>query len=180
MRGIAIVVFAVIVVVIGATTTASQVPTIQVYFDESLTLTNKPCQGVGVIDQCYVVVSSANDFFSDAIYRIVYPPEMTWVADNTGGTDDGTSPDGLWTFFWVWDGSVPVVVNTVTFQWECDFCPTLDIPVVTVESAPHEGGLGILTVSTGWKDALGLTSVVCAALPVEETTWGVVKALYSE
>jgi hypothetical protein len=64
----------------------------------------------------------------------------------------------------------------------CESCDaTYNDSPVTVDPHPSFGVLGI----TRWPDivqvpGVGMTSLICSTLPVEQSTWGKVKALYTE
>jgi hypothetical protein len=78
------------------------------------------------------------------------------------------------------NGFSAVYVCGAQFLWKCDNCVIEDIEIVVVEH-PHTGVLGF----TNFPDykvvpAVGMTSLICATVSSEETTWGQIKSLYSE
>jgi hypothetical protein len=72
------------------------------------------------------------------------------------------------------------VVQTVTVLWMCDDCaPTnQDAPMIVM---PYPGQPWVRAVEWPGLDphiGVGMTSLICSTSPVQETTWGQIKALY--
>jgi hypothetical protein len=116
-----------------------------------------------------------------AEYKVEYPPEMIWLADNTGGIDIGSSDIGIAT---TWplpqNAFVPFAVNEVTVLFNCEGCPRTDIPILVVPNPTAPSGQ---VQAVRWPDvalipAIGMLSYICPTVPAEETSWGGVKALY--
>jgi hypothetical protein len=173
----------VVLALVGASVASAQTPFIAVYFDENFTSLQKTCPGPGP-DDLYVVLSNANTFVSGAEYRIAYPAAMTWLADtNTPPVALGISPNGISLGFALpQNGFFAVLLHTVRIIWNCSDCVVLDAPI---EVLPHPLNPNGFIQYTDWPNfdlfnALGLTSQVCPTVATEETTWGQVKALYSE
>jgi len=183
MRIATTVVFALVLAVFGATVASAQTPFVAVYFDQNFTTLQKDCPGPG-LDELYVVLVNANSFVSGAEYQIFYPGSITWLADtNTPPVTIGSSPTGISLGFNIpQNGYFAVLLHTVQILWNCADCSVTNDPIV-VGPNPFSGAL--TPQWTDWPNydlfgALGLTSQVCATVATEETTWGQVKALYSE
>ena len=178
---------ALMIVMVGAA--SAQIPFIAVYFDQWHSVEAlppppcaDPCPGVGVIDYLWVALANANTFVTGVDFKVDYPPEMIWMQDLgtqpavIGNTRDGLSmgwalPQNGW-------GAVPIC--TVKFMWNCDACPAPNIPVVVVPN-PTTSFLGYTDYPNyDTFSAVGLTALICACIPAEETTWGQVKALFGE
>lgn len=184
MRIATTVVFALLLVaVIGANVASAQTPFIAVYFDNALTSQTKDCPGP-VADVLYVALSNANTFVSGAEYAITYPASISWLAD-TGlpPVALGNSPTGISLGFNLpQNGFFAVHLQQALIIWNCQACVVSNDPITVV---PHPLNPAGKVQYTDWPnfdlfDAVGLTSLVCAVVATEETTWGQVKALYSE
>jgi hypothetical protein len=168
----------------------AQTPNIQFYFDVNTTMASMDCPGSGGPVSGYVVAANLGVFFSSIDYSISYPPSMTWVADASvdpvNQLNIGTTPTGV-ASAWALpqNGFEPIKIMQVLFDWNCenlcaDALPGGDPLVIQ----PYPGQTSIRYVR--WPDnvvfeAVGMTSLVCpGAVPVEETNWGQVKALYGE
>jgi hypothetical protein len=183
MRIATTVVFALALAVFGATIASAQTPFVAVYFDQNFTTLQKNCPGPG-LDELYVVLVNANAFVSGAEYQISYPGTITWLADQgTPPVTIGSSPTGISLGFSVpQNGYFAVLLHTVQVLWNCSDCSVTNDPIVVGDN-PLTPDVGVLW--TDWPNydlfvALGLTSQVCPTVATEETTWGQVKALYSE
>jgi hypothetical protein len=185
-RALALVVaFALTVVVIGAA--SAQIPFIAVYFDQYYSVEAlppppcaDPCPGIGVIDYAWIALVNANRFVTGVDFAVNYPPEMIWLADlDTQPVLIGSTPTG---FSMGWglpqNGFAPVPICKVKFMWNCAGCPAPNIPVKVVAN-PNTGDLAFTDFpSFAIYPAVGLTALICACVPAEETTWGQVKALF--
>jgi len=178
----AIGVFALLTVLCGAA--SAQVPFIATYFDAAYTqeTSPNPCPGVGTPGNLWISLNNANAFVTGVEFAVSYPPEMVWMADqDTQPVTVGNTPGGF-SMGWALpqNGFYRIPVCKVVFLWNCDYCTRTNIPIVVV---PHP-----ITGTLGYTDypmytlhqAVGLTSLICQTIPVEETTWGQVKSLYSE
>jgi len=160
----------------------AQTPYIAVFFDRTLTRMDKDCPGNGIADSVFVVAIGFNTFVSGIDYAIDYPGTMTWLQDlDTAPVTIGTTPTGI-SEGWgnPKNGFNPLVVAKVIFRWACNACDVEDDPIVVVPN-PHTGDLA----ATDFPDfnlipAVGMTSLVCATVPTEDTTWGKIKSLYKE
>ena len=73
-----------------------------------------------------------------------------------------------------------MLVCEVLVTWMCDACVGNENAELVVN--PYFNQTDVQ--ATRWPDnvlftAIGMTSLVCATVPTEETSWGKVKALYS-
>jgi hypothetical protein len=181
----AMVTIAVVLVAFAAVSVQAQTtPTVGVYFDQAYTVMQKPCAGPNVMDYAYVVAYNFNAFLSGIEYMISYPPSVTWVADldipaaTIGNTTTGISMG----FATPRNGFGPVLIHRVAFLWQCMGCDATneDDPFVVL---PHpEFGFVRATDFPDFEfiNGVGMTSLVCATVPVNETTWGKIKSLYEE
>jgi hypothetical protein len=126
------------------------------------------------------VASNFGMWMSAIEYGIIYPPQLLFIGDDTGGLDIGNSASGIATS-WPFpiNAFSPVLVNKIKFFYLCQLCYETDIPIVVVQH-PITGFLRAVR----WPDnvlfnGVGLTSLICPTVPAEETTWGNIKALYN-
>jgi len=174
--------FALVIVLTGAAN--AQVPYIASFFDVYYTqeTSPNPCPGIGVIDTMWVALANTNAFISGVEFQIVYPPQMIFLADI--GTQPVTIGNTSTGFSMAWalpqNGFSTIPICMVQFMWNCEFCPSANIPIVVVPNQ-YTGFLGYTDFPYYVAhDAVGLTALICQTVPVEETTWGQVKSLYSE
>jgi len=188
MRKVLVAFSALLILALGASIVSAQVPNVQVFFTSDYgaygktSLDQCPPGAPGtVLDSMYVVASNFGCYISAIEYQVLYPPQIYFLGDDTGtGLNIGTSPTGIataWPF--PQNAFVPYAVNKVKFLYMCQLCyDGSDIPIVV---GPNPGS-GFLRY-TQWPDntlinAVGMTSLICPTVPVEETTWGNIKALY--
>ena len=172
-----LIVFA-IVLLAGAAVASAQVPNVEFHF-KHVGEAEIVCGGMDVLDTAFVVANNFAMWMSAIEYQVVYPPEMLFLGDNTGGLNIGNSMMGIatsWPFPINAFGSA--IVNTVTFVWKCDGCPRTDIPVPVV---PHP--ITGFVRAVRWPDnalisGIGMTSLICPTIPIEETSWGKIKEIY--
>jgi len=184
MRVATLLVFA-LMVISAATVSAQTTPFIGVYFDNTWQTESTMfpgCPGVDVFDTLYVAITNTNTFISGVEFAVNYPPELLWISDlwvqpvTVGNTQSGISMG------WATpqNGFSTVQICGVLVQWKCNTCPTTNIPMPV--------GPNPFTTFIGYTDfpnfaqfpAVGLTSLICATIATEESTWGKVKALYGE
>ena len=167
---------------------SAQVPYIAVYFDSGYTQQVMDCQGVGVIDTWHVVAVNFNRSLSGAEFAIHYPQAVMWIADlNTPPVTLNYTPTGISMGFPIpQNGYNPVPLCDVLVMWNCDECgsPFEDNQVKVVEN-PATGFLGAVDYpGFNLVPGLGLTAWICGhwcmCVPTKDTTWGGVKALYTE
>lgn len=187
-----LVVVCVIVVGVWAATASAQTatPYIQVYFDPGYSLTVLEGCPVDPVGTLYVVAHNFEMWMQSIEYAIEYPPQVTWLGD---AVDDqfqlkiGSSPlaNGGIAITWTSRGNAfsPLLLQTASVLYNCENCVEQNVPI-TVLKHP----------STAWPEmwkvrairnpdfaevwGVGMTSLLCATVPVEETTWGGIKALY--
>jgi hypothetical protein len=169
-----------------ATVSSAQTPNVSVYFDNTLTQQAADCPAVtpGTVAQTvYVVAANFNMWMQAIEYQIVYPAALTFLGDAVDPATQlsiGSSPLGIGiTWPLPANAFVPLVVQTANVLWMCDNCDGFQNQQLVVIPHPSSG----LVRAIRWPDTqvvlgVGLTSLVCATIPVEETTWGGIKALY--
>jgi hypothetical protein len=178
---------ALMLVLVGAA--SAQIPFIGVYFNKGNSVEalppppcGNPCPGFGIPGELWITLVNANFFVVGVEFAVSYPPEITWLADaDTQPVTIGNTSTG---FSMGWplpqNGFQNLPICRVLFLWNCDRCLRSNIPIVVV---PHlsTGFLGYVDYPNfNAHSAVGLTSLICACVPVEETTWGQVKAIYGE
>ena len=160
----------------------AQIPAIAVYFD---TGQNKDCLGVGILETLAVVGLNYPACLSSAEFAISYPLAVAFLGDIPGpGTlTIGNSPTGITVMWAVPPGGIfqPILILNVDVMWLCDSCepPFIDNLICPVPH-PGSGFLGFRDCSGSAHPAVGICAGICLTNPTEETTWGKVKALYSE
>lgn len=174
-----------VVAFIGIGSADAQVPTIGVYFDEFGTVEQKDCPGDGQLDQVYFYLRNANEQVSGVQFRVLYGTYLGWLSDNlTTQVSIGDTPNGV-AASWAlpMNGFFPVNIGFANFVWDCPCCcSSTNDPVIVV---PDANGGAAQVQYTNWpafqiKPAIGLTALVCATVPTEDTTWGGIKALYDK
>jgi len=169
---------------------AGPVPNVQVYFTSDYGAYGKaqipecpPNPPGTVFDSLYVVANNFNCYISAIEYQVSYPPQIIWLGDDTGtGLNIGSSPTGIataWPF--PQNAFVPYAVNKVKFIYNCQLCYDGNNIPITVLPNPGSGYLRF----TQWPsntliNAIGMVSLICPTIPVEETTWGNIKAIYNK
>jgi hypothetical protein len=187
MKRILVVVIAVVIGLMAINANA-QIPNVQVYFDYNLTETGANCPVAPpgtVLDSCYVVANNFNMWMNAIEYTIDYPPQILWVGDvfPTDRLTIGNSPSGVGVS-WPLPGNAfgALVIQKIRFYWMCDNCdpqgPNADAPISVL---PYP--LQSTVRAVRWPDlaivpGVGMTSLICATVPVEETTWGGIKSMY--
>ena len=163
----------------------AQMPYISVYFDQFLVQQTTVCSGVGAIGTWYVAAKNFNTMLSGAEFAIQYPSAVTFLKDeNTPPVTFGNTASGISMGFPVAQkGAYPILLCTSQVLWNCDSCADQYVNnTVTVVANPHTGFLGCTDYP--WFNMIpcvGLTAYICPiVVPLEETTWGGVKALYGE
>ena len=134
------------------------------------------------MDTLYVVARNFDRYLMAVEYSINYPPSMFWVADlDLPALHIGSSPTGITEGFPTpQNGYNPLLVAKAMFMWTCAGCLITNTPVIV---SPHPGTAFLGAVDFPNYDlvpAVGMTSLVCATVPIEDTTWGQIKSLYGE
>jgi len=176
---------------LGAASADAQVPYVQVYFDSLHTesvLEECPTDPQGTL---YVVAHNWGIWMSGIEYQINYPPEMTFLGDfidEDRQLSIGSSPTGISIAWKNAPGAafVSLRLQTVSVWYTCDGCQVQNITVTVVKhpvSDPTQPNHMVRAVD--WPDeadhwGVGMASVICPTVPVEETTWGGIKAQYGD
>jgi hypothetical protein len=174
----------------------SDTPYLQIYFDADLTEYYADCPpdppGT-VFDSVYVAAVGFDAFISAIEYRIDYTPHFVWLADVTTGLNIGQTTTGIATA-WPYPQNAysPLVVAKVMVMWVCQNC-TPEFTHVPFCANGHSLTGYIRAVR--WPDnqfiyATNKATCLCptccgdpcecpsSPIPVEESTWGSIKALY--
>jgi hypothetical protein len=164
----------------------AQTPNIAVYFDANYQVGSENCPAappLSVLDTLYVVGHNFNMWIGSCEFQIDYPPQMQIMGDiydsdlQIGNTWSGI---GL-----VWNppknGFVDALLCRVRFLWNCDDCQGTPGNGYPIQVNPHPDS-GLLR-AIRWPDlyeqtAVGMLSYICPQVPVEESSWGQIKALY--
>ena len=192
-----LVVVCAVAVCLGAATANAQtaVPFVQVYFDAGWSVTNPescPTEPVGTTTgTLYVVARNWNVWMQSIEYAIDYPPELQWLGDFVDPATQlkiGSSPLALGGIAVTWQSRgnayQPLLIQTASILWLCEGCFTAQNITLTVVKHPSTGWpenwlvRGIEAGSFNELQGIGMASVVCPIVPVEETTWGGIKAQY--
>jgi hypothetical protein len=164
----------------------AQTPYFQIYFDDAHTAAASDCPAAPagtVIDTVHVVAHNFNNFFIATEFAIDYSAKLTWLGDIPGGNlVIGQSPIGI-SMSWQIpvSGFAPVRVMSAAVLWMCSGCagsentPVIVIPNPETDVLAFVSWPGIQAIPT-----VGMTSLICATVPVESTSWGQIKALYRE
>ena len=166
----------------------AQIPNVQWFFDANLTQTAFDCDGT-TNQFGYIVAVNFNAFISAVEYKMDYPPtgDLIWRIDipvnpnqlNIGNTSVGVA--SAWSL--PLDCFQPTVIMQVLYDWSgcnnCNPAANTNQPIVAGPN-PSSGRLRFVRFPDNAEfDAIGMLSLVCpGTIPVEETTWGQVKALY--
>jgi hypothetical protein len=174
----------------------SETPYLQIYFDSGLTQTTANCPYVPpstIIDTLYIVAIGFNAFISAIEYRIDFTPDLVWLGDITTGLNIGDTRTGIATAWPVPQNAYsPLVVAEVFVLWMCEYC-SLDVHDVPLCANGHSV-TGYIR-ATRWPDlgyiyATNKSACICPTLhgelcdcpsspiPVENSTWGQIKAFY--
>ena len=181
-----ILIFATVFAIAIAGSALAQEPNIQVYFGDMST-GSMNCPPIGtppgtVITQLWVVANNFNTWLSAVEFKIEYPPQLSFIGDTyTTDTVIGNSAIGVslaWTI--PLNAFEAVTLMKASVMWMCAGCVgNEDAPVLVVPN-PNMGLLrGVRWPDNVPFDITGMESRICATVPVEETTWGQVKALYN-
>ena len=180
-------VIALVLVTMGALPVMAQTENFQVYFDDLYTQGAANCPGVGVIDTLYVVTNNLNMFFTAAEFSVQLPPELTWLADlpNTTLAIGNTQSGVAYSWQLPQNGFAPYELCKILVSWNCNDCAGTPAPggaVVVNKNLANPPAVTSPRVArypdNTLIDVIGMTSLVCAQVPVEETSWGKLKALY--
>ena len=172
------------VLVAAAGVTGAQTPYIAVYFDSDHSEEAGSCGGVGVLDTLYVAAVNFNRFLSGAEFAVHYPPALTWIEDlgTPPATLNNTVTGISMGFPGPRNGFSPVRLCEVLVMWNCDECVDLYVAdTIRVIPNPTTGFLGAVDYpGFNLVPGVGLTGLICPTIATLDTTWGQVKALYTE
>jgi hypothetical protein len=173
---------------LGAASADAQVPYVQPYFDELQTVT--------ILDECptdpagrlYIVAHNWGIFMSAIEYRIEYAPEITFLGDfidEANILSIGSSPTGI---ALAWKNSPGVAFTSLRLQevsvfYTCTACEVTNITVTVKkhpDSDPTQPDYLVRALDFNQNEywGIGMVAVICPTVPVEETTWGGIKAQY--
>jgi hypothetical protein len=179
-------VFATVLAIAIAGSAFAQQPNIQVYFGDMST-GSADCPPIGTpagteLAELWVVANNFNTWLSAVEFMIVYPPQLMFVGDvNNTPTVIGTSATGIslaWTM--PLNAFVPVTLMKVNTLWMCAGCLDNENAPIDVVANPNQGLLrGVRWPDNEPFDITGMRSLICATVPVEDTTWGQIKSLYN-
>ncbi|MEE9270033.1 MAG: hypothetical protein V3V49_07205 [Candidatus Krumholzibacteria bacterium] len=160
----------------------------------------------GEIDSVFFVAYNLNCLVTGFQFAVDYGPCLTLIADLDvpalpvagPGVTFGTTATGISIVYSAGnvrfgvlpnfkDGTKNVHIATSIVQWSttgaCRNCSVTDRPVIVKENIffgnPTPVYLCFATGVNVFHPAEGLTALICATVPVEESTWGKVKALYT-
>ena len=180
--------FALLLLAFSFNIASAQTPFVAVYFDQQLQVESSTCPSAApgtVSQQLYVAALNFNAFITGIEFQVNYPPELQFLGDVYPhvGIPVGNTAVGLrYGFTLAQNGNSAILVAVATVIWQCRNCQggLSDVPVLV---GPHP--LSGLLQATSFPDpevtipGVGLTALICPTVPVEETTWGGIKALYN-
>jgi hypothetical protein len=185
-----LVVVCAVVICFGAVGAKAQTPTVQAYWTGGLVILPE-CPvggddpfGNPMAGEFYVVAHNWNIWMTAIEYSIVYPPQIMFPTDilaNDGWLYLGASQVGI-------SISMPtpvsswsdVLLETVRFIWNCSGCDVTDIEF-RLEGHPDSHAYPLIRAADFYENehfGQGTSLWICFTTPVEETTWGGIKALY--
>lgn len=186
-KSVITILFALLLITSSFSVLSAQTPFIAVYFDQALQQESATCPLAPpgtVLQQLYIAGVNFNTLIHGVEFRVSYPPELLWIGEiyphPNAGIAVGSTPTGLaLTYFAPWaDGTSAFMIAEVTIQWQCSSCTGNTNVGVSVVQHPNGFLRGQEAVTFTDIPAVGLTALICPTVPVEETTWGNVKALY--
>jgi hypothetical protein len=182
-----------LVIVAIAPASHAQVPRVAIYADEALQdryINGCPEEPPGsVADTLYVVAEGFDMAMTSIEYRIDLGPHLFFLGDIVpdGVVEGDYSGDGIRiTFPTPADATGRLLVHMIVFCyncWRCDDINGITILDALITVLPHPESGKIQAIR--WPDmtaveAEGMPLILCqrASIPVEQTTWGMIKALY--
>jgi hypothetical protein len=185
MKRVLVVVFAV-AIGLSAIHASAQVPNVTIYFDKNMSIAGKNCPAAPlgtILDSCYVVANNFNMWMNAIEYYIDYPPQVSFFGDFFPPDRLTIGSSGVYPGVGVsWplpaNSFGALVIQKAKFIWMCDNCETKNIHWTVL---PY--GTQPTVRAVRWPDlvivpGVGMTSLICPLTPVEETTWGGIKAMY--
>jgi hypothetical protein len=171
-----------------AAAVCAQTPFVAVYFDATMQqeamIYPGSCPPFGTIDTLFVAAVNFNMFMAGIEYSIDYGNNVSWLADFdfTAPVWIGNSPMGIsigWNL--PQNGFSAVRIQKVLIQWICNNCQFTNDPIIVKGHPLFHPGYPVAVRFPDYVEVpgVGLTALTCPTIPVEESTWGQVKALYS-
>jgi hypothetical protein len=197
-----LVVVVAIAIALSASLASAQTPFVAVTFDNGYTQMDALCPpdpSGTVFADLYVVAHNFNMWVSAIEYQISLPPSLLFLGDFIGDNQlsIGASVTGIG-ISWPLpaNGFEALRCQRISILWQCQNVGTVEEPACVLAdgvTAFNDHLIHVLPYPTSgkirairWPDevevlAIGLSSVICGdVIPVEETTWGGIKALYDE
>jgi hypothetical protein len=190
-----LVVVCAVVICFGAVGASAQTPTVQPYFQGGqINVPQCPEGGdSGTIPgNIYVLAHNWNIWMSALEYQVEWPTQLIFVGDVpadpawlTIGTSINPATGISYSFGTPVNAYNDVLIETISFFWNCSGCATAQNITVTVMGAPASPEPpSVVRAVDFWSEeyvyGIGMQAIVCPIVPVEETTWGGIKALYNE
>jgi hypothetical protein len=184
----ALLTFAIVFTIAITGSALAQTPNISVYFDENLQEGSANCPPdppMSVTDTLYVVGHYFNMWLASCEFAINFPSQIYYLSDiydtdlHIGNAAMGV---GL-----VWsppkNAFDDVLLLRVSFAWNCNDCvgvPGDGYPIEVIPTPAPQNQLRAVR----WPDSfeinpVGMVSLVCPQVPVEDSSWGQIKALYN-
>jgi hypothetical protein len=197
-----LVVVVAIAIALSASVASAQIPNVVVYFDITSTQMDAVCPpdpAGTVFTDLYVVANNFNMWVSAIEYQISLPPSLMFLGDFIGDNQlsIGSAVTGIG-ISWPLpaNGFEALRCQRISVIWQCQNIGTVEDPACVLAdgvTAFNDHLIHVLPYPTSgkvrairWPDnvevlGIGMTSVICGqTIPVEETTWGGIKALYDE
>lgn len=187
MRRVLLTFAIVFMIAIAGSAFAQTTPYFQVYFDEDLKVAAEDCPpdpAGTVFDTLYIVAHNFDMWISAAEFAVDYGPHLSHWGERPVDTDlalgGTTGPNGV-ALSWPVprSGWSAVLMMTVTVRWECSGCGGIndaEIVITGIPGHPNPRAVDFNTEESVY--GVGMKSLICASVPVEETSWGQIKALY--
>jgi hypothetical protein len=190
-----LVVVCAVVISLGAVGASAQTPTVQPYFDGGL-IEVPECPLGGdepgtnpILGNIYVLAHNWNVWMSAIEYKVNWPAQLIYTGDVIANPDWlvlGGSLTGIsYSFGTPVNAYNDFTLQTIKFIWNCSGCSTAqNITVMVVGHPASPEPPSVVRAVDFWSEeyvyGIGMSAIVCPTVPVEETTWGGIKALYNE
>jgi hypothetical protein len=180
---------------LAATGAMAAQPYFQVWFDPAFQVAQSACQPQNTFAQLYVVMHNFDPYpMAGAAFSIDYPPALSWAGDvaPSGALTNGDSRSnfpgpglgGITIGFGYGKLGPGILALTVNVLWtaNCDCYYGAQHIVVRGYRYNDPNGtadpVGVRDEDFENVPAVGMTSLICGAVPAKSSTWGAVKALY--
>jgi hypothetical protein len=140
---------------------------IALYFDQELTQVWEECPDAppgSVLDTLYVAISGFTSPVEGIEYRVLYPPEITWVGDvysDRGLVIAATSYGISMAFFEPLDAYNPIIIQEIIIIWNCDECEPYNSIPIELTAHPATGYLRAVTSDLVFEDVVGYPGWIC-------------------